>query len=152
MALVLVLVASLIVSCRDDIEVPLPPSINGNYVGIYHLMEIENSVDTITDTTQAVEFTFRKPDFSMDIDPAIPESSRVFCDVLGTYVLGNGVTLTVTDSNYTRGVCTEDWAPGGFFQLDQTTDTLKLRHDVTTMVGGIPVRIFKELKLLRAVL
>jgi hypothetical protein len=150
--LVLVLAASLFVSCRDDVEVPLPPSINGNYVGTYHLVEIVNSVDTNTDTTQAIEFTFRKPDFSMDIDPMIPESLRVFCDVLGTYVLGNGVTMTVTDSNYTRGVCTESWAPGGFFSLDQTTDTVRLKFDVTNNVNGDLVRIIKELKLLRAVL
>ena len=152
MVLVLVLAASLIVSCRDDVEVPLPPSINGNYVGIYHMVEIVNSVDTNIDTTQAIEFMFRKPDFSMDIDPMIPESLRVFCDVLGTYVLGNGVTMTVTDSNYTRGVCTEYWAPGGFFNLDQTTDTVRLKFDVTTNVDGDLVRVVKELKLLRAIL
>ncbi len=150
--LVLLLGASLFISCRDDVEVPFPPSINGNYVGTYHLMIIKNGVDTLPDTSQSIEFTFRKPEFSMDIESTIPESLRVFCDVLGTYVLGNGVDLTVTDSNYTRGVCTQDWAPGGYFSLDQTTDTLKLYHDVTTTTAGNSVRVIKDIRLLRAVI
>ena len=150
--LVLALTASLIVSCRDDIEVPLPPTINGNYVGTYHYVQIENNVDTQVDTTQAVEFTFRKPELSMDIESTIPESLRVFCDVLGTYALGNGVEISVTDSNYTRGVCTQGWCPDGYFSLDQTTDTLKLYHDVTTTTAGNAIRVIKDIRLLRAVI
>jgi len=115
-------------------------------------VQIENNVDTQVDTSQAVEFTFRKPEFSMDIESTIAESLRVFCDVLGSYVLGNGVEITVTDSNYTRGVCTQGWAPGGYFSLDQTTDTLKLYHDITTTTSGNAVRVIKDIKLLRAVI
>jgi hypothetical protein len=144
--LLLSLVASLLVSCRDDVEVPFPPSIRGSYDGLYRFVQIRNGVDTITDTTQCIVFVFRTDEYSMDMCVDIPESLRVFCDVLGTYELGNGVTMTITDPNYTRGVCTEDWGPGGTFGLDQTTDTLKLLHDSTDATSG--VRIINQLKLL----
>lgn len=150
--LVLLLTVSIIVSCRDDVVVPLPASINGNYVGTYRLVRVANVVDTQIDTSQLIEFTFRKPDFSMDIDSDIPESLRVFCDVLGTYLLGTGVTMTVSDSNYTRGVCTETWGPDGSFSLDQTTDTLKLTHDSSYSQDGSNYRLVKQLKLLPAVI
>jgi len=146
--LILAIVASVVVSCRDDVNVPLPPSINGNYTGLYRFVQIVNGVDTQIDTSQIIEFTFRKPNFSMDMDGSIAESLRVFCDVLGTYVLGNGVTMTITDPNYTRGVCTEDWGPQGYFGLDQTTDTLKLLHDSTYSSGGSSVHFIQQLKLL----
>jgi hypothetical protein len=150
--LVLLLVVSLIVSCRDDVVVPLPASINGNYQGTYRLVRIMNVVDTQIDTSQTVEFSFRKPEFSMDISADIAESLRVFCDVLGTYMLGTGVTMTVIDSNYTRGVCTESWGPDGSFSLDQTTDTLKLTHDSSYSESGNAFHLVKELKLLPAVI
>jgi hypothetical protein len=144
--LLLSFVASLVISCRDDIEVPFPPSINGDYAGIYHYVEICNGVDTATDTTQCIVFRFRKPEFSMDMCADIAESLRVFCDVLGEYELGNGVSMNILDSNYTRGVCTQYWGPGGTFGLDQTTDTLKLLHDSTDSESGC--RYIKQLKLL----
>ena len=138
--LAIALAASWIVSCRDDVEVPFPPSVVGNYTGIYHFVEIQNGVDTVIDTTQLIEFTFRQAEFSMDIDGSIPESLRVFCDVLGEYELGNGIDMTITDSNYTRGVCTQYWAPGGYFGLDQTTDTMRLLNDQLDSLGTRRVR------------
>ena len=147
--LILTLVAALVVSCRDDVNIPLPPSINGNYTGVYRFTEIHNGIDTQIDTSQFIEFMFRKPDYSMDMDGSIPEELRVFCDVLGTYTLGNGVAMTITDSNYTRGVCTQYWGPGGSFNLDQTTDTVRLLHDSTFSLEGAQRRHIKLLKLLR---
>jgi hypothetical protein len=144
--LLLSFVASLVVSCRDDIEVPFPPSIRGSYDGVYHYMEIHDGVDTVIDTTQCVVFVFRAEEYSMDMCGEVLEPLRVFCDVLGTYELGNGVAMTITDPNYTRGVCTEDWGPGGTFGLDQTTDTLKLLHDSTDTQSGI--RFINQVKLL----
>lgn len=144
--LLLSFVASLVVSCRDDVEVPFPPSIRGSYEGIYRYVEIRNGTDTFADTTQCIVFAFRKDEYSMDMCVEIPESLRVFCDVLGTYELGNGVAMTITEPNYTRGVCTENWGPNGTFGLDQTTDTLKLLHDSTDTESGR--RFINQAKLL----
>lgn len=138
------LVASWMVSCRDDIEVPFPPSINGNYTGIYHYVQIRDGVDTQFDTTQIIEFQFRSGDYTMEMDGTIPESLRVFCDVLGEYELGNGVDMAITDSNFDRKVCTQSWGPSGYFGLDQTSDTMRLLSDRTDSVG---VRIIRQLKL-----
>ena len=54
--------------------------------------------------------------------------------------------MTITNYNYTLGVCTEDWGPGGTFGLDQTTDTLKLLHDSTDTQSG--TRFINQVKLL----
>ena len=142
--LVAALAASWVVSCRDDVEVPYPPSVVGNYTGIYHYVEIQNGVDTVVDTTQLIEFTFRTDEYKMDIDGSIPESLRVFCDVIGDYELGNGVEMVITEPNYTRGVCTEDWGPGGYFGLDQTSDTMRMLNDQLDSLG---VRTIRYLRL-----
>jgi hypothetical protein len=138
------MVASWMVSCRDDKDVPFPPSINGNYTGIYHYLEIESGIDTQFDTTQFVDFQFRSGDYTMEMDGTIAESLRVFCDVQGEYVLGNGVEMVITDSNFDRKVCTQYWGPGGYFGLDQTSDTMRMLSDFTDTAG---VRFVRELKL-----
>jgi len=141
--LVLVFTSSWILSCRDDVVIPFPPSVVGNYTGIYQFVEIQGGVDTVVDTTQLIEFVFRKAVFSMDIDGSIPESLRVFCDVQGEYELGNGVDMTITDSNYTRGVCTQYWGPGGYFSLDLTTDTVRMLNDQLDSLGVRRIRLLK---------
>ena len=133
--LAIALSSSWILSCRDDVEVPFPPSVVGNYTGIYQFIEIQSGVDTVVDTTQLIEFTFRQTEYIMDIDGSIAESLRVFCDVIGEYELGNGVEMGITDSNYTRGVCTQYWGPGGYFSLDQTTDTIRMLNDRLDSLG-----------------
>lgn len=141
--LAMALASSWILSCRDDVEVPFPPSLIGNYTGIYQFVEIHNGVDTIWDTTQYIEFIFRQSEYSMDIDGGIPESLRVFCDVLGEYELGNGVDMGITDSNYTRGVCTQYWGPGGYFSLDQTSDTVRMLNDELDSLGVRKIRLLR---------
>ena len=143
--LAMALIAGLALSCRDDVSVDYPQNIYGDYTGIYHFVEIRNVVDTAWDTTQLIEFTFdHNGEYSMVMDGTIAESLRVFCDVLGEYELGNGVSMEITDSNFTRGVCTQYWGPGGYFILDQTTDTMKLLDDFTDSVG---TRYVRQLKL-----
>jgi hypothetical protein len=144
---VLVLAVALTLGCRDDVVVPEPPTINGHYSGIYSLLKINlNSLDTTIDTSQAVDCTFKDGDFTMDKSGTVDEADRVFCDIEATYVLTNGVEITVTDSNYTRGVCTQEWCPAGYFGLDQTTDTMRLLHDVSED----SIRWVKLLKLVNA--
>lgn len=143
--LAIALASSWIVSCRDDVEVPFPPSVVGNYTGIYRFVEIANEVDTNIDTTQLVEFTFRSDEYSMVIDGSIAESLRVFCDVIGEYELGNGVDMTILDSNFTRGVCTQYWGPGGYFSLDQSSaDTMRMLNDKVDSTG---LRRIRSLRL-----
>ena len=133
----LVLAMLVLTACSEDKVIPPndDSSIVGNYTGIYQYTEIQNGVDTVIDTTQLIELTFRQQEYSMSIDTSIPDSLRVFCDVTGTYELGNGINMSIADSNYTRGVCPAHWGLGGFFSLSQTTDTLRMLNDMTDSLG-----------------
>ncbi len=122
------------------VDSTLEPLTNQDYSGTYSYIEW-SGVDTAVDTSQAVELTFREPDFAMDINPAIPESLRVFCDVLGECELtGYYIRLSVVDSNYTRGVCTQNWAPGGFFLWELLGDSLILTRDTVNAQGNRTIR------------
>jgi hypothetical protein len=116
----------LLVSCRDDVIVPSPPSLVGNYKGYYSLDKSYS--DTLRDTLrqQLVTFRFTQETYAMSMDTSVSESDRIFCDVMGDYTIGTGAVLVATDSNATKALCTENWAPDGSFSLDQTSDTTKL--------------------------
>lgn len=139
--------AALTVGCRDDREVPFPPSLIGDYTGIYSYLELDQAGDTVVDTSQLITFRFTADDYQMEIDESIPESLRVFCDNLGPYELDNLVMLDCMgdDCNYTRGVCTQDWNPTGVFGLDQTSDTLRLNQEVTNPDGTRERRLLRLL-------
>jgi hypothetical protein len=124
-----VLCVGLLTSCRDDINVPFPPSLVGNYEGTYSLLRA-HSASGGTDTTyeQLIKFRFTATDYAMSMDDNIDEADRVFCDVSGEYTLGTGAILTATDSNTTKALCTESWAPTGSFSIDQTTGMTELKR------------------------
>ena len=130
-------------SCCDCPPRPFQPSINGNYTGTYQYVEI-NAVDTIVDTSQLIDFRFRDGEFLMLLDSTILESSRVFCDVSGEYILGRGVDMKITDSNYSDRICEATWGPDGFFGLNQPADTMTLLRDFTDSTG---IRIIQKLRL-----
>ncbi len=142
-----VMSVGLLVSCRDDVIVPSPPSLVGNYKGDYTLRKHVADQDPTTDTTrvQLVTFRFTSANFAMSMDTSVAETDRIFCDVLGEYELKTGVTLTVIDSNTTRALCTEMWAPTGSYSLDQTTDITKLTRIYTdgdaTMTAEFKLRL-----------
>ena len=142
----LVLAMLVLTACSEDKVIPPndDSSIVGNYTGIYQYTEIHSGDDTIIDTTQLIELTFRQQEYSMSIDTSIPDSLRVFCDVTGTYELGNGINMSIADSNYTRGVCPAHWGLGGLFSLDQSGDTIFMLNDGLDSLG---VRCIRQLRL-----
>ncbi len=135
-----------VVGCRNDIDVPFPESLIGDYEGIYLYRAIENGIDTIVDTSQLVTFWFTNDVYLMTKDGTIPESLRVFCDVEGIYEIENGFQLTIVDPNRSRGVCTFDQNPFGSYGLDQTSDTIRMRHDST---GENGVRLIRYIRMIR---
>jgi hypothetical protein len=126
---------------------PFPPSLIGDYEGIYSYTEIDYGIDTIVDTSQLVTFRFTNDLYLMTIDATIPETLRVFCDVEGVYELLDGVQLTITDPNRTGAVCIYSWNPFGFFGLDQTMDTVRMRHDSIDSGGLRIIKIIRMLKV-----
>lgn len=132
-----VLCTNWMVGCRDDVVVPFPPDIRGNYEGIYS-MRVQgpnDSYDSLRE--QLIEFRFSASTYMMTMDPSLVDDERVFCDVLGDYELGTGVVMETTDSNLTNELCNENWAPGGAFSLDQTSDTTRLTQVTTDAQSGV---------------
>lgn len=141
---VLILVALLLLAgCPKPGEPPPPPTINGEYAGTYRFIQIENGVDTTIDSTQGIHFLLSNGDYILSIGN-LPDSLRTFCDIIGTYELGSGVTFSVVDSASTRGVCPPNYGFGGSFGLDQSIDTLRLLSDQADSLG---VRRIRDLRL-----
>ena len=139
------LIAGLVWSlgCRDDVFVPFPEDLAGDYTGYYSLLQIEG-VDTVVDTTQMVDFRFTTASYNMKF--ILPtEEIRFFCDAAGLYELENGVQFMEEDPNLTNKVCTPDNNPTGSFGLDQSSikDTIVIKQDLTEE----GVRKIKTLKL-----
>ncbi len=144
----ILLTVLLLAACRKDVEPPDDddidgPTIVGNYSGTYRFTQIESGVDTTIDSTQSIRLQFRADEYLLSIGNP-PDSLQVFCDIIGTYELGSSIYFSPADSNYTRGVCPPHWGFGGYFGLDQTTDTLRLLNDGVDSFG---VRRIRELRL-----
>ena len=142
--LLLTLAASMFVSCRDDVVVPYPPSLLGNYKGVYSYQKVDNSSQLDSTYEQPIRWRFTSEDYQMRKDSTIAESLRVFCDVDGTYNIGTGVEMTLEDGNVSRSVCTEDWGPDGVFSLFTSGDTVKLQQ--IQVVNGI--ELTRSIKLI----
>ncbi len=134
--LVLALGVSWMTGCRDDINVPFPESLLGDYHGTFAYQEVIG-IDTPVNEQDLITFRFTSGDFSMYKDTTIPESLRIFCDVAGEYELEDGVVMALVDSSLTPVTCFLGWGPDGFFGLDQTTDSVKLTQVKT--VGGTEI-------------
>ena len=144
-----VVCTSWITGCRDDVVVPFPPDVRGDYTGIYS-MRVEGPNDAFDSLReQLITFRFTQTTYTMFMDAGIDEADRVFCDVLGDYELGTGVAMETTDSNLTQGLCNQNWVPYGAFSLDQTSDTTRLTQVITDSVGNVTTTL---LKLVRKVI
>jgi hypothetical protein len=130
--------------CRDDIVVPFPPTLAGDYTGTYRYVEISSGINTLVDTTQTVDWRFTNTTYNMKV--VLPtEEVRFFCDCAGDYELVSGVQLIETDDNLTNKVCTPLHNPKGAFGLDQSSiqDTILIAQDLTEE----SIRRIKVLKL-----
>lgn len=123
----LMLVAAIYVGCRDDVIVEPPPPLEGTYEGTYSYEKVGQPIKT-----QFIKWIFTTNTVLMDLDTTKqPESERVFCDIEGRYIVGDGIDIYVPivngrDSssfmNRTRKACNEDLGPYGRFQLDQSVE------------------------------
>ncbi len=135
-----ILLLAIGMACRDDVFVEPPPTLTGDYAGF-----ISVKPDGQTATEQPITWRFSSNGFNMYWDEIRDlDSTRDFCDVSGTYELENGVTLSTTDSNLTSQTCNETQVPNGFFQLDQSTDTLKMTQYDDANKVTTSIRLKKE--------
>jgi hypothetical protein len=111
------------IACRDDVFVEPPPSLTGDYTGVY-IYKIGGQ----TPTEQRITWRFSSNGYSMywDEQNPGPDSTRYFCDCSGEYELGDGVNLIEIVPVVGVITCDTSLNPKGPFQLDQSTDTVKL--------------------------
>lgn len=129
-------VLAVFIGCAEDVYVEPPPSLTGDYVGVYIIKEgsqVEQSGD--------ITWRFSQNGYQMRYQD-IP-TDTISCECDGQYELENGVTLIEISSNPTQIRCDDSRNPTGFFQLDQSTDTVKMtQYDSET-------EVLKTLKLLK---
>ncbi|MBU0982778.1 MAG: hypothetical protein KKA42_02840 [candidate division Zixibacteria bacterium] len=131
--LVLALVGSVYVGCRDDITVPFPATLVGDYEGLYSYTGHIGSSDDST-IERPITMRFTKNDYDMNVDSSKVVGDRVFCDVDGIYRLENGIYMDHPDSatyngNVTNKTCTPEFNPYGYWSLDQSDpDTVRINQ------------------------
>ena len=122
----LILLLALVLACRKDVFVEPPPSLTGDYIGSYTW-----DPDDAPAVTQPITWRFSSNGYSMyydeESDTRPPDQkAQNFCNTLGNYELVNGVQLSPTDWNVNSDLCQDSLGPFGTFQLDQSTDTVKM--------------------------
>lgn len=116
----------LMASCRDDIIKVDSDTIKGDYAGT-----ITYKVGSQIPEEQPIDWRFTDITFTMwydedtDIQQHGEAALRKFCDVRGEYSLGSGVDID-TSETISHEICDDSRNPAGSFQLDRSTDTLKM--------------------------
>lgn len=116
--------------CRDDIFIPPPPSLLGDYEGVFIYKE-----GTQLPAEQTITWRFTGNGYLMTLDGT--EGERLFCDVAGFYTLENGVSMELTDSNRTAKTCDPTKGPAGQFALITVADTIFLRQQIGSITKEI---------------
>jgi len=122
------------IGCRDDVNVPFPETLIGDYEGTMSLMQIDG-VDTVTDTTNQVTMRFTNKTYVLKV--VAEDDVLYFCSSSGDYTLENGVLLVEGEDNLDAQVCTPDDNPRGFFGLDQTSLAPKIQMKQDLAVDGV---------------
>jgi hypothetical protein len=136
LAVILGIFLLLVGACRDDVFVEPPPSLTGDYEGIYSY-----KVGNQTPAEQRITWRFTSNAYLMYFDE-VNGTEQIFCNVRGEYQLENGVNLMQIDSNLTGDLCNFGQNPTGFFALEQA-DTLKMTQfiadeDVLKVIKLVP--------------
>ena len=145
---VVVVVGALIASCASDIYLDPPPSLAGSYFGWYSRTD-EGGAGVKQE--QRILWLFTDQKWILDIDTT-HMTDFCICESSGRYALEDRVRLTI-DASQPLGVlceaCIESLNPSGLFELDRSTDTLKLRQLLTDESAGTSILV--EIKLLPVV-
>ena len=123
-----------VIGCRNDINVPYPETLIGDYEGTYSLMQIQG-IDTITDTTNSITVRFTNTTYVIKV--VATDEKLFFCSSSGEYKLENGVEFVQDEGNLDAQVCTPDNNPMGFFGLDQASlaPLIQIKQDAS--VDGV---------------
>ncbi len=136
---VILLTASVFISCSDDIILEPLPTLLGEYEGRYIVTE---NVGTTSARTHEFDITWRFTDQNYFLRNPLPDEQGL-CSPSGTYTLTGEVELSEPDNNDgCAGVIgQESFNPRGIFSLRQPEDSIILTQQSDDMR--------KEIKLLR---
>ena len=131
-------VLAIFIGCAEDVYVSPPPSLTGDYNGVYIIKTGDQVAEQLF-----ITWRFQQEGYQMRVDTTVEQGEINLCETDGQYELENGVNLIETNPNSTQRNCDDSRNPSGFFQLDQSTDTLKMtQYDNDT-------EVLKTLKLLK---
>lgn len=134
-------------SCSSDIVFEEEESLNGVYKGWYIITELgEQPVEH----KQTINWKFDDPQYNMSIDTMHVgwDPQECICLVFGLFDVKDKVRLKQAQGQPGQphagcSTCKYDFNPEGTFNVDRSTDTLKLTQQ-DTQLG-----LLKEIKLLR---
>jgi len=130
-------VLAIFIGCAEDVFVDPPPTLTGDYTGVYIYKEGNQR-----ETRQYITWRFSKNSYQNRFNDSA-EQDTLFCETDGQYELVNGVNLIETSSNSTQITCNVEQNPTGFFQLDQSTDSVKMTQ------YNSETEVLKTIKLLK---
>ena len=134
-------------SCASDIVLEEPPSLKGVYKGWYIITELgEQPVEH----KQTINWIFDGKQYNMSMDTLHPgyNEGLCICKVYGDYVVEDKVRLRQSGRGTEHAgcsTCRQTYNPEGSFNIDRSTDTLKLTRKDTDKDPPL----LKEIKLLR---
>ncbi|HWR82563.1 MAG TPA: hypothetical protein VN285_04615 [Candidatus Deferrimicrobium sp.] len=139
--------AVIAIGCASDIVLEEPPSLKGPYSGLYVVTELgEQPVEH----KQRIKWKFTDVSYNMVADTSHPffDPLQCFCNVYGDYKVEDRVRLKQSQPGTSVGfgceTCRHDWEPEGSFDLDRSTDTLKLSQQKTAAGLLIEIKLLKS--------
>jgi hypothetical protein len=129
LAILLSLLVTFAMSCKDDVIVEPPPSLTGDYQGTY-----VRQVGQQTPEVENVIWRFTSNGYIMRWDSTAGNETVISCNASGNYTLENNVELEELNSNLDQGVaggpCDENKTPKGVFGLDRSQEGRVLMRQV----------------------
>jgi len=122
MTVAVLLAALLAPSCSDDLIIPPPPSLEGNYAGTYLVVTGYNLANPDT-TVSPVSFRFSQERYWFTAEKDSADELR-FCSPSGLYVLRDIVTFDESIKNCANVTATERFNPRGDFSIRRPDDSV----------------------------
>jgi len=144
----------LIIACRGDVVLEPPPSLVGDYVGVYiYKTGLGDQADSLM---QPVTFDFQENLWHMYIDTLSADFNPnvCLCNAWGPYAITDRVRLELNDPDRPAPVppcdaCDTKQSPQGLYALEQPPGGIKLVWIQTVTEGSTSQVITSQLLLTR---
>ena len=140
LSLVLALLALLVtaISCADDIILESPPSLQGEYTGLYSYTK-NRSTNPVTEQVAVAKWIFTESGYNMQVDES--DDAVAFCSPFGRYTLTDKVELRETQNGCAGTIADASLNPTGEFTLRRPTDSVVLSQLNTDIDAFIEIKL-----------